>query len=1799
MLQPIRPLLTIVVVLFACCVPAAAEKTAGVASVDITPDYPIRLSGFAVRTKESESVGQHLFAKALALGEGKAGDVSAVLITVDNLGVPDHITHEVAKRLAAKAKLDPARLTITSTHTHSAPMLAGVLKTLFGKDLSGDEQKRIERYTAELTDNLERAALAAIADIKPATLEYGIGSANFSINRRTPGGPVDHDLPMLVVRDPATKKPRAIYVSYACHCVVLSDYSISGDWAGYVQEIVQKNYPGAIALTSVGCGGDSNPAGRGSADIAMKQGKQIADEVDRLLKTPLTMITEPLATKLSTIELMFDTPPTREEFAERAKKDDYIGYHARVQLARLDRGEKLQTKIDYPIQTWAFGNQLAAVFLGGEVVVDYSLRLKREFDRNRLWVNAYSNDVPCYIPSERILKEGGYEGGGAMTYYDRPTRLAPGLEQKIIDEVHRQMPPAFVAPKGTEGKAPRAATDALKTIHTKPGLEVELVASEPLIESPVAIDWSADGRLWVCEMYDYPTGADQNWQPGGRVKVLEDTDHDGRYDKATLFLDNIPFPTGVTAWGDGVLVCAAPDILFARDTDHDGKADKVEKIFSGFFTDNYQARVNSLTLGLDNWIYGANGLLGGTITGVGIEKGIDTRNHDFRFRPLAGPFETVSGLTQQGRVRDDWGRWFGCDNSNALRYFPHEDRYLARSPHVPAPPAVVMPPGEYNLGRLYPASRLMERFNNPNSANAVTSACGLGIYRDTLLGDEYAGNAFVCEPVHNLVHRMILMGEEPNLSRKRADDEKSSEFLASTDNWFRPVQVRTGPDGAMYVVDMYRFLIEHPRWIPAERLAQIDARAGSNMGRIYRIRAAGKALRDVPDLTKLDGAKMAALLDTPNGTERDRIHIKLLAQPDDTDLPRLRELVRKSTLPQVRLQALAILDSVQFWNADDLLAALHDTDAQVRKAAVRVCEPMMQDESANPGTLGKIEPVLLELAKDPSPIVRHQLAYSLGEWDSPEAGKVLAKLATDGLDDAEMRTAVLSSAGGKHCGDVLTAVMATKSDAAGRAAWVSPLVATAAASDDPELLRHAIDAVLPEDNAAKPGPQAFSAIASLLDAMERKKVELPAQSDARLKRAVAAAREIAANESAPVSDRESALLVLKRDEDVELLCQLAAGSGEESLRRAAVGALRRQSSPAVADRLLTNWQHTSPAARAGVIDLLLSRDSWTTALLQSVQRKVVRTHELSLADRQRLNRSDDAEIKKLAAELFPAGAKGQRAEIVAKYLGEMKSSNGDASKGRDVFAQNCAACHLLDGVGHAVGPDLSAQRGKDAGYFVQNILDPSAIVEPRFANYQIVLKDRRTLSGVITAESPASLTLATGNGASETIARADVKDIRVSPISMMPEGFESAIPPALMSNLVAFLRSDGGRKSMPGNQPAAIAAAKNGSLILPAAKAEIFGSDVVFETEFGNIGNWHGAADHVAWNVQGVKAGDYDAYLDYACANDSGGNTLVLEAGEGRSIQAKVAPTGPDWSQYKQTKIGTIALAAGEQRIVVRAATQPNIALLDLRTIALVPAGAKPPRWPTATAAAARRADGDDVARDPTSVARVILDPSRTTAAREAAINANPQFSAELIAELTSDITPATEYDRIPWIWRIAIAAGRRDDAAELKRVLAASLPKLGAPLQNWQAVVVGGGVINGISQRGLVPAERVTEILAADASLDARWQRALELASVMADDAHVRAGTRYDALRMLGATKWETSGKKLAGYLDDANAELRKGALAGLVDMASPDAARTVLPKIADGKIPADTVGGEQRKRLLQHADPSVRELAVKAFKP
>jgi hypothetical protein len=335
-------------------------------------------------------------------------------------------------------------------------MLNGCAPNIFGKDLTAEEQSHLDRYTKTVTEAIETAALAALKDRSPATLAWGEGKASFAMNRRVvqgakatgfgeaPKGPVDHALPMLRAVDDAGKV-RAVLVNYACHCTTMNpdDNKVHGDWAGFAQEMIEADNPGAIAMTLIGCGADANPKNRPGTEVARKHGRELADEVNRLLKSSLKPLSTAPVGQMTRVMLPFEKLPSRESLEIDAKKPGHVGFNARLQLAKIAKLGSLPPALDYPVQTWRFGNDLVLVFLAGEVVVDYSLRLKAEYDPARIWVIAYANDAPCYIPSERILREGGYEGGDAMLYYGWPSRFKTGVEDLIFHAVASLIPDSF------------------------------------------------------------------------------------------------------------------------------------------------------------------------------------------------------------------------------------------------------------------------------------------------------------------------------------------------------------------------------------------------------------------------------------------------------------------------------------------------------------------------------------------------------------------------------------------------------------------------------------------------------------------------------------------------------------------------------------------------------------------------------------------------------------------------------------------------------------------------------------------------------------------------------------------------------------------------------------------------------------------------------------------------------------------------------------------------------------------------------------------------------------------------------------------------------------------------------------------------------------------------------------------------------------------------------------------------------------------------------------------------------------
>ena len=431
---------------------AVMQFQVGVGRAKITPTEPMWMAGYASRTAPFQEVLMDIWAKAMVI-QDRAGE-KVVLISLDLVGIDDGLADELCERLKVKHGLKRSQISIATSHTHSGPVVAKNLRAMHFYQLPEGEQKKITDYSTALLNKIEDAVSQAISSMQPAELCYAEGTATFATNRRNNleadipklrsenklKGPVDHSVPVLVAYD-SKKQPMAIVFGYACHSTVLSLNKICGDYPGFAQAELEKRFPTATALFWAGCGADINPLPRRTEALAEFYGRQLATAVESVMLThTMKAIQGELKHTFHEAPLKLAQLPTREELVQQTEsKNVYEVMRAKLLLKQIDDGKPLSPNYSYPIQTWQLGDGPSWVHLGGEVVVDFSLRIKAEHASRPVWVTSYANDVMAYIPSERVLKEGGYEGATSMIYYGLPTVWATGVEQTVIDEVNRQL----------------------------------------------------------------------------------------------------------------------------------------------------------------------------------------------------------------------------------------------------------------------------------------------------------------------------------------------------------------------------------------------------------------------------------------------------------------------------------------------------------------------------------------------------------------------------------------------------------------------------------------------------------------------------------------------------------------------------------------------------------------------------------------------------------------------------------------------------------------------------------------------------------------------------------------------------------------------------------------------------------------------------------------------------------------------------------------------------------------------------------------------------------------------------------------------------------------------------------------------------------------------------------------------------------------------------------------------------------------------------------------------------------------
>jgi putative membrane-bound dehydrogenase-like protein len=1401
--------------LLAAPAPAADPAyKAGVATAVITPEKPMWMAGYAARNKPSEGTRHDLHAKALCL-EDAAGK-RLVLVTADLIGIPRYLSDEVSAEAAKQFGLNRDQLMLTASHTHCGPVLRENLIDMYG--LTPEEAAKVAAYSKKLKTDLVALVGAAVKNREPAALKVGEAKATFAVNRReatekgvkigvNPGGPVDHSVPILVVEGKGGK-PKAVVFGYACHNTTLDFYEWCGDYAGFAQIGVEKAFPGAAAMFWTGCGADANPNPRRTVELAERHGKELADAVVGAVKGELKPVTGAFGSKYETVTLKIEAVPTKAQLAaDSLSKTPAVQKRAERLLKELEATGKIaDTYPHYPVQTWTLGDQVFWVALGGEVVIDYNLRLKKELPKDRtVWVAGYANDVMAYIPSARVLKEGGYEADSSQVYYGMPGKWSPAIEDLIVRKVLQLAGAAAELPKPPGPLSPK---DERATFKVADGFDVTLVAAEPDVVDPVAMCFDARGRLFVCEMRGYPNGGvGTGNETRGRVKLLEDRDGDGVFETCSTFAEGLRFPMGITPYKDGVIVAVAPDLLYLRDTDNDGKADKTTVLYTGFNLKNIQQMVNSLQWGLDNWVYGCAGSDGGTVTSA--EKPdappVALRNRGFRFKPdVPGSLEPTSGGGQYGLAADDFQRWFTATNSQHLRQIVLPDHYLKRNPHLPVSAVTLDIPEHGPSARVFRISpfepwRVERTARRAGGADAkrfasnelvpggyFTSACSPLIYTADLFGKDYYGNNFVCDPANNLIHRELLKETGAAFTAVRAYPDR--EFLASTDNWFRPVHLATGPDGAVYVLDFYREAIETPLSLPDDIKKQLDLESRGR-GRVWRIAPTDFKPGKLPDLSKLKPAQLAEELTSPNPWRRLTAQRLLVGGKRAEAVPSVRGRLGGAAGTPGRVNLLWTLHGLSELKVADLQAATHDPLAGVREQAVRLAEPASADSEP-------LRQAVAKLAADPSPRVRFQVALSAGALPDWNTAGVLGEVLARDAGDPWTVTAALSSAA-RCAPPLLDALAARPKPDPALVARVAALVG--AKADEKEVTR-----VLMLIADGKAGPAAELALLDGLgQGMRGGKTSLAAwlaKPPAGAGAATAALRKrfeaVAATlKDEKAADRPAAARLLAHapfDLAGPALAAALAPTVPGDVQSAAVRALAAHADPKVADLLLKDWKGYGPAVRAAVLDALLARPDRSLALLAAVEAGAVPPAAVSPAQVQQLKAHPDAAVKAKAGAVFKQALDADRAKVVAAYKPAL-DLKGDAAAGKQLFAKHCAACHKLDGVGHDVGANLLATLGNKSGEdLLAAVFDPNREVDPRYLTYQVGTADERVLTGVVVAETPTSITLRRAEGLEDVILRANLASFRATALSLMPVGFEKELKPQNVADLFAYLRSAGG-----------------------------------------------------------------------------------------------------------------------------------------------------------------------------------------------------------------------------------------------------------------------------------------------------------------------------------------------------------------------------------------------------------------------
>ena len=967
--------------------------------------------------------------------------------------------------------------------------------------------------------------------------------------------------------------------------------------------------------------------------------------------------------------------------------------------------------------------------------------------------------------------------------------------------------------------------EALSTFELQPGFKIELVASEPQISDPVDMEIDEYGRLYVVEMHGYPLDKSGS----GVIKLLSDSDGDGTMDKSIVFADHFVLPNSIMRWKKGLLVTDAPNVIYLEDLDGDGKSDRRDTLLTGFALSNPQHNLNTPLLGMDNWIYlGHEGAVatqtyqqefgdeGTEVFYPSHPKGPrlppNASGRSVRFRPDDGKLETTSSNTQFGHTFNEWGDHMLVSNWNHIFQEVIAASYLRRNPSLMEAEATETLSDHSAAAEVFPITK------NPQmqlltDIGVITSACGLTEYLGASFPKPYDHSTFVCEPVSNLVHADRI--QEKGASFVASRIQEHSEFLASTDAWSRPVNLYVGPDGALYVVDYYRQIIEHPEWMGEEVVKSGQLYKGHDMGRIYRISTTNAKLAEWTKGLKLgdaSGEELVRHLADPNGWWRMNAQRLLVDRQDKSAAPSLVRMAGTDGSALARVHALWTLEGLNALKVEQIAAALKDVEPGVRRNAIKLSESHLDDPA--------LVNAMLAMRNDGDAKVRYQLLCTLGFLNSGQAFEARKELLFRDMNDKWVQVAVLSGPASQTAALLKVMLDSFRNDIPAYASLVTRMSTMVGAGGNSEALRSLLQ------RAVDPTAKYWQApvLTGLTAGMETRKT---ATLDGKEKELLVDA--FFSNPSEPLRQASLGLLSVvglngypgksksltkaqamvtdtslsadKRAEAIGFLTlgdpsayaatlqQMIMPSQPASIQIASLKALSSIPDTMFSHELIRRWPNLSPEVQVEAINTLMKDTMRVGLLLTALEKGTVLSSTIGWRRSVSLMAQENLRLRAWSRRLLTKTDK--ESEEVNKAYQSALSLPGDAAKGKDIFLQHCYTCHQIRGqMGAAFGPDLGTIHNWSPQAIMANILSPNLSISSGYDLWAVELKNGESFQGIISAETATTLALKNANLAVRTINRSDIRSLKALNMSSMPVGLDKKIDQQQMADLLAFLKQN-------------------------------------------------------------------------------------------------------------------------------------------------------------------------------------------------------------------------------------------------------------------------------------------------------------------------------------------------------------------------------------------------------------------------